>query len=368
MQDVYPTFVDPGLCMFWFHGILGKDRLEEKSASFHFRRYPMSFAQKLRAVRTVLIAKTRNKQYYYRLYPSYRYAIKHPAAGNKNTDHVNYLAARPNPDSGIGHQMANWIAGYYFAQVLGLNFAHMPFASAKWENFLGFGEGERTLKDLVKRQHFKKVRIPHFNEANEAEMTAIREIVDAYADQRVVFLCEQDQFYKAQFGVMEDLQRKFYSASARRDDHLIYRPDEFNIAVHVRRGDIVIGQTNQDPGLTKRWQDNSYFLRVLEQALSLPQLPEDKPAAVYLFSQGEEKDFPEFSAIPNLHYCLDMGPVDSFLHMVNADLLITSKSSFSYKPALLNKGLKICPQNFWHGYPEDPSWILADDTGTLLSR
>ncbi|MBU9724574.1 O-fucosyltransferase family protein [Diplocloster modestus] len=326
----------------------------------------MGLAQKLRAVRTVFIAKTRNKSYYYRLYRAYRFAKRHPVKGNRDVGHVNYLAARPNPDSGIGHQMANWIAGYYFAQVLGLNFAHMPFASSKWEKFLGFGEGEITLDELVKRQHYKKVRIPHFNEANDEEMAAIREIVDAYAEQKVVFLCEQDQFYKAQFGVMQDLQRKFYSASARRDDHLIYRPEEFNIAVHVRRGDIVIGQTNNDPGLTKRWQDNSYFLRVLEQALTLPQLPGDKPVAVYLFSQGEKQDFPEFADFLNLHYCLDMGPIDSFLHMVNADLLITSKSSFSYKPALLNRGLKICPQNFWHGYPEDPNWILADDTGAIL--
>ena len=104
----------------------------------------------------------------------------------------------------------------------------------------------------------------------------------------------------------------------------------------------------------------------LEQALTLPQLPGDKPIAVYLFSQGKKQDFPEFADFLNLHYCLDMGPIDSFLHMVNADLLITSKSSFSYKPALLNRGLKICPQNFWHGYPEDPNWILADDTGAIL--
>lgn len=55
-----------------------------------------------------------------------------------------------------------------------------------------------------------------------------------------------------------------------------------------------------------------------------------------------------------------MNSQDSFLHMVYADCLITSKSSFSYKPALLNKGIKVCPKDFWHGYPNTKDWLLID--------
>jgi len=44
--------------------------------------------------------------------------------------------------------------------------------------------------------------------------------------------------------------------------------------------------------------------------------------------------------------------------------LITSKSSFSYKAALLNNGLKICPKNFWHGYPSTNDFILVEEDGT----
>ena len=56
----------------------------------------------------------------------------------------------------------------------------------------------------------------------------------------------------------------------------------------------------------------------------------------------------------------------SFAHLVYADLLITSKSSFSYKPALMNTGIKVSPGNFWHGYPQnDPKWILCANDGTF---
>lgn len=58
-----------------------------------------------------------------------------------------------------------------------------------------------------------------------------------------------------------------------------------------------------------------------------------------------------------------MNPYDSFAHMARADLLIASKSSFSYKPALISRGVKICPASFWHGYPDGNGFVLADDQG-----
>jgi len=95
-------------------------------------------------------------------------------------------------------------------------------------------------------------------------------------------------------------------------------------------------------------------------------LTTEKEKAIYLFSQGTPDDFKEFEKFPNLHFCLEMNAQDSFLHMVNADLLITSKSSFSYKPALLSNGIKVCPKDFWHGYPDSVDWIMADENGNLL--
>ena len=62
---------------------------------------------------------------------------------------------------------------------------------------------------------------------------------------------------------------------------------------------------------------------------------------------------------------MNMNTQESFLHMVYADLLITSKSAFSYKPALGNQGIKVCPRNFWHGYPDSSDWILVENDGTF---
>ena len=306
-----------------------------------------------------LVHYTRYSKFYPYIYRSYWHSVFYKSNANiVNT--TCYYSARPNPGAGIGHQIANWIAGYWYAQQFKLKFAHIPFSTKKWDDFLGFGYGEPQVADLKKRG-YKIRKLPLFNEKNNAEVQLNKQIIQSYAGEHVVFVAEQDQFYCDQFGVMADIQKKFYNAPARKNDRLIYSPDNFNIAIHVRRGDIMANPAN--PNLAMRYLSNDYFEKVLRQVIENIQI--DKPVHIYFFSQGKPEDYPEFASYPNLHWCLDMDAQSSFLHFVYADLLITSKSSFSYKPALLNKGIKVCPKNFWHGYPNSKDWILVENDGTF---
>lgn len=308
-----------------------------------------------------LVRRMRHSKAYPYIYRSYWHFLFHKS--NKGTNTTCYYSARPNPGAGIGHQMANWIAGYWFAKQFGLKFAHIPFSTKKWDDFLGFGNGE-PLVSTLKKQGYKIRRLPLFNEKNTNEIQQNRLIIQSYAGRKVVFVAEQDQFYKDLYGVMEDIQRKFYSAQARKNDQLTYSDKNFNIAIHVRRGDIMDDPNN--PNLTMRYLSNNYFEKILKQVTE--NIRTEKPVHIYFFSQGKPEDYPEFSRYPNLHWCLDMGAQDSFLHFVYADLLITSKSSFSYKPALLNKGIKVCPRNFWHGYPNSKDWILCENDGRFDTK
>jgi hypothetical protein len=274
------------------------------------------------------------------------------------------MTAVPNPGAGIGHQIANWIAGYWFAEQFKLSFAHTPFPSKRWETLLGFGEGDTSVEDLAQHQSYRKVSLPIFDEFNLVECDQIRRIIASYAEKKVVFVLEQDQFYRDQFGVISHIQQKFRQATARGSDKITFSGEYFNIAVHVRRGDIMAGQNSDGPAnLTMRWQSQNYFENVLTTVLRIKKV--ERPARIYVFSQGKREEFSAFEKLGDVAYCLEMGPHESFLHMVHADLLITSKSSFSYKPALLSNGIKVCPRNFWHGYPAGADWILANDDGSL---
>ena len=281
---------------------------------------------------------------------------------DKNSNKLNYYTLIPNSGAGIGHQIGNWNAGYWHSKQFNLNFVHSPFSKGNWESFLGFGESESDLNELLVKG-YKTVHLPLFNEFNEFEVMMQKIIIRSFYNKKVVFIAKQDQGYKNQIGVMKDLKLKFKNAEARKNDNLNFVKSKFNIAVHIRRGDIVLGQKNRNPNLLKRWLDNLYFVNILCQVLE--NLKIERKIAIYLFSEGLEDDFPEFNQFPNLQLCLNWSDQDSFLHMVMADLLITSKSSFSYNAALLSDGILVCPKDFWHGYPQTDNWIFCDNNGIL---
>lgn len=307
----------------------------------------------------IVLKKDRTSRKY--LYSSYWKGIVNKNSDSTVTENM-FFSSVPNVGAGIGHQLANWIAGYWFAKQFKLKFAHIPFSNSTWEEFFGFYQNEVLFSELVKKG-YKVVRIPIFDEHNENEIEMIRNIISAYSGKKIVFLTEQDQFYQEQYGVIQDIQKKFYSCKARKNESLIYNKDTFNLAVHVRRGDIVQTPGENNEELSKRFQSNDYFVSALETALDT--LKDKKNIHIYLFSQGKKEDYSEFLKFNNLHFCLDMGAKESFLHMVYADALITSKSSFSYKPALLNRGIKFVPKDFWHGYPQNSDWIQLEEDGTI---
>jgi hypothetical protein len=314
-----------------------------------------------RKINSTIVNKISGTFLQFRLYRSYWH---YKFFGNKNVDannndirNTHFLCEKPNYGAGIGHQLANWNAGLYFANFFNIRFAHYPFSTEKWESFLGFGDGEIKAKELERDRKFKIVRLPRFNSMDEKEIDLIRNIITSYKRSNILFYLEADQGYKRQCDTSAILSAKFFGASARQKDKLIFSKDTFNIAVHIRRR----MKIETEEVWLSRGLNNSFFSNALSEVLNT--IRTDKKIEVYLFSQGTVEEFPEFEQFENIHYCMDMGPIDSVLHMINADLLISSKSSFSYKPALISKGIKICPETFWHAYPATSDFLMADNTG-----
>ena len=212
---------------------------------------------------------------------------------------------------------------------------------------------------------YKKVKLPLFDEDNTSEVSLQKKIISSYANQKVVFVAEQDQAYKDQFGVMDVIKYKFNNNAARSKENLIYNSNCFNIAVHVRRTVIIDNKVILEDEAAKamRWLSNDYYEKVLKQVVE--NLNIDKPISIYIFSTGRPQEFAEFLKYGDVHFCSDMDEYTSFLHLIRADILITSKSSFSYKPALMNDAIKVCPRNFWHSYPSDKNWILVENDGSF---
>jgi hypothetical protein len=68
-----------------------------------------------------------------------------------------------------------------------------------------------------------------------------------------------------------------------------------------------------------------------------------------------------FSILPHLVPCINEKAIDCLRKLATADILIMSKSSFSYIAALLNRNGIILYHPFWH--PAPSSWITVDPRG-----
>lgn len=317
-----------------------------------------------RKVHRIVFEKIKVGKWIRLFYPAYIHSLIVRNKSGKNCGRETlYLTEQPNRGAGIGHQMANWNAGYWYAKIFCINYAYSSFSSAEWDKFLGFGEGEITAEVLRKKYGYKKRRLPYYYD-NKADMEMINKIITSYQGRKVIFYNELDQPYSEQYGVGPFIKKKFNDASAReRDSKLIYNKDRLSIAVHIRRGDIALGFKTQEQNLLRRWLTDEYYIKVIEQLF--PKYMNGREYDIYLFSQGEEKDFSAFTRFKQIKFCLDMSAQETFLHMVRADILVSSKSSFSYKAALLSDGIKVCPENFWHGYPKAEDWMLVQDDGTF---
>ena len=124
-----------------------------------------------------------------------------------------------------------------------------------------------------------------------------------------------------------------------------FKQDAINIAVHIRRGDV---NKTQYPD---RYLPTSYFKTIVDNLLL--QYPD---ANVCIFTELTQENKEEFNIFGNNIKIISGGDVIiTFEHLCKADILITSKSSFSYVAALYNENA-ILYTTFWHN--PLPNWKI----------
>jgi hypothetical protein len=154
---------------------------------------------------------------------------------------------------------------------------------------------------------------------------------------------------------------------------------DFNVAVHIRRGDIL----HPD-----RWIDQHVFANV---ARHICQTNTDKNenirTNIHVFSSGPNRDGNwsimeqlaqstpvdgnDNGTIPpicsNVFVHVDEVEFDTWTFMIAADALVISPSTFGYVPSLIRYDNVYYPRKFWH--PVLSSFIIFDDeSGSIISK
>ena len=157
------------------------------------------------------------------------------------------------------------------------------------------------------------------------------------------------------------------------------RNEALRIALHVRRGELMFVNS-------ERLIDNRYYISIAQEvtsALAREQIPFElelhsellqKDAAVrpddpafkgriseLLQLRPEQDPFADFAVFPGLQRYINEPAMTCIERLATADILVMSKSSFSYLAAILNVSGIVLYHPFWHYPPDD--WIVTQPSG-----
>jgi hypothetical protein len=147
--------------------------------------------------------------------------------------------------------------------------------------------------------------------------------------------------------------------------NLVYRKQsyfdstKYNISLHLRSLNSCDVPTYPEMETYLVYKDSSHIKNIFD---ILKEKLCDKKVCVYIHSQGDKNNFIdllEFSE-ENFEVVLKLNehPIDDMYHMSNADLLIMSKSSYSWISHLLNFNQTLVRDNFYQ--PIYPNRIFLD--------
>ena len=132
--------------------------------------------------------------------------------------------------------------------------------------------------------------------------------------------------------------------------HLLYDTDSINIAVHIRRGDIMLDATDPKSQFFSRFLPNTYYVDLIKQIRVM--IP-DKKLNINIISEGVVDNFKEFEQIvdlPNIHINYMLGDrrnesvdikIQTVGNLIFNDILVTSPSGLSNISSIYSTGVVI---------------------------
>ncbi len=250
-------------------------------------------------------------------------------------------------NDGVGMQTLSRISGLNFAAAFGARYVHTPFQYvehsdrdisewvAAWESFFGLGKGEATISD---RRDDIVDYADYFLGRRKISPSTVLQFQQCYWPARV-----DPNTYRA---IIPALREKY----GLRPRPVGFRP--LRIAVHVRRGDV---SANRNASRYTRNEQILTTLAKLRRVLDQNSLTYE----VNVFSEGEPEDFAGFKAF-GCTLELNRDALATLRSLIDADVLVMSKSSFCYAAALISVGIKLYQP--WVNGPLS-SWIIRDTEG-----
>lgn len=280
------------------------------------------------------------------------YQINYKKLNNNFKTKKIYLEPQISPFVGIGHKLGNLLAAYSICKKFGLH--GIIFNELKHENWPVLKTNNMEIENLhicSNRTLLKRIQLPRLNFDLKKDVEKFENYIKSTKSD-VVFILEKDQFYRdiSNSGLfLESLFTGKISLPTKK---------KFTIGIHIRKGDIL-----ESKKFIERNIGYDYFnitMKYISEALKDLGI-NDYETVVF------SNDYSGLNQL-NFNWCPETSTNSfySFTKMFECDILITSLSSFSYKPALINKNLVFHPKNFWHQYPNHSRYVELGDCDNRL--
>lgn len=275
-----------------------------------------------------------------------------------------------------GHKFKDAVSALVVAELFGFTYVYPEYASL---DFFNFSEDSILRRDLPLTIKEITIEGPYWQGVSYDQLcTTLNKVLDE--DRREDQLLVLKNSYRVQLfqlhqwhengliskdlysSITEKLRVLFRRRNSR--NGLYYDPANINIAIHVRRGDI-IRKKNKTP-LSQHY---AFPIEVYDLLISqLRNCFKEYATDIHVYTELHNADDVAEHCRDKPHIKLHRGGREEFhqdfLHMVYSDVLVVSNSSMSQIAGYLSDGVKLySPNKQYCGLPEDE--FLTFDTGGI---
>ena len=220
--------------------------------------------------------------------------------------------------------------------------------------------------DIERRIHQEKIQllelprlqidIPSNEQMDDEAYREIDQFIQSHPGPNIVFKISRNLSGDYEYeSTREWFHKAYLKARETYPIPLSFNAKKLNIAIHIRRGDLLPGRQFSD--LSSRMLPDAWYLEILNTILNKA----IKPVAIHIFSEGKDGQYRSESGEPfswkhyfnqtdyEIHEHIDSDFLSTFHHLMHADILIGSKSGMSHLAATLNTQVKLMPK-MWHSY------------------
>ncbi len=308
-----------------------------------------------------------------------------------------YFIDYDNPDAGIGHSLGFINRGIKIATRHQLQFAYAKEQLRKSSNtdwrwrlrqglrrlrgarahethnlgddlnrMLGLASilpSRSAIEERIRQGELKVIDLPPFEmhipsnaQIDDEVYRPVDEFIQAHPEPNTVFRVSNNRFGDYEYASTRGWFRELYDKARQADlIALSYQPERFNIALHIRRGDLLPGRQFSD--LATRMLPDSWYLAILDLIVRTTH----RPLAIHIFSEGKHGVYQSEKGEPfswaqyfahrghSVTEHIDTPFLETFHHLLYADLFIGSKSGMSHLAGMLGSAVKLVPK-LWHSY------------------